>query len=295
MTSSTLALGTVQFGQIYGVANTHGKPSDKEIATILGMAREHRIDLIDTAIAYGDSEERLGHAGVEDFRIVTKLPCMAGASAPDLCAEIVSMVERSLERLRCSSLYAVLLHSPSDLLGVRGEEIREGLEQLMRQGLAAKVGLSAYRPEEIPQKSSLLDGGMIQAPVNVFDRRFLDPKFLDSLKEKHCEVVARSAFLQGLLLLDEEKLQPRFSEWLPLFQSFFAWCRELGVGRIAGCLSIFRHHPDVRHIAVGVETAQQFHEILEGWQASRELPMFPRFSSDERLLLPVKWPKLADE
>ena len=38
MKASRLVLGTVQFGLNYGIANTHGKPSDDQVADILSAA-----------------------------------------------------------------------------------------------------------------------------------------------------------------------------------------------------------------------------------------------------------------
>jgi aryl-alcohol dehydrogenase-like predicted oxidoreductase len=59
-----LALGTVQFGLAYGVANTQGQVSLPVAAEILRAAQQAGIDTLDTAIAYGNSEDCLGQIGV---------------------------------------------------------------------------------------------------------------------------------------------------------------------------------------------------------------------------------------
>ena len=69
-----LALGTVQFGLAYGVANQYGQVSSKEVNQILKLANEMGVDTLDTAIGYGESEKVLGELGVDDFKLVTKLP-----------------------------------------------------------------------------------------------------------------------------------------------------------------------------------------------------------------------------
>ena len=56
---SKLALGTAQFGSKYGIANQTGKMQSLEIKKILELAKEADLDLIDTAIAYGDGEKRM--------------------------------------------------------------------------------------------------------------------------------------------------------------------------------------------------------------------------------------------
>lgn len=55
-----LALGTVQFGLPYGVANQQGQVSMETATAILDCARANGIDTLDTAIAYGESEQNLG-------------------------------------------------------------------------------------------------------------------------------------------------------------------------------------------------------------------------------------------
>ena len=55
-----LALGTVQFGLPYGIANQSGQASREDAAAIIANARLGGIDTLDTAIAYGESEICLG-------------------------------------------------------------------------------------------------------------------------------------------------------------------------------------------------------------------------------------------
>ena len=69
-----LALGTAQFGMEYGIANKNGKVSLDEAKAIITLGRLAGIDTLDTAMAYGDSEESLGKLSTEDFHVITKLP-----------------------------------------------------------------------------------------------------------------------------------------------------------------------------------------------------------------------------
>ena len=75
-----IALGTAQFGMSYGIANVSGQVSREGAKAILDLASLSGIDAIDTAIAYGESEACLGDVGVENFRVVTKLPPLSEGS-----------------------------------------------------------------------------------------------------------------------------------------------------------------------------------------------------------------------
>ena len=68
-----LALGTVQFGLSYGIANQAGQVTRPEAKGMLQLALTSGIDTLDTAITYGDSEMCLGEVGTQDFKLVTKL------------------------------------------------------------------------------------------------------------------------------------------------------------------------------------------------------------------------------
>ncbi|HEY2836273.1 MAG TPA: aldo/keto reductase, partial [Rhizomicrobium sp.] len=67
-----LGLGTVQFGQAYGISNRHGEVTAQEAARILALAGDNGIRLLDTAANYGEAETVLGRHDTRPFRIVTK-------------------------------------------------------------------------------------------------------------------------------------------------------------------------------------------------------------------------------
>ncbi len=70
----TLALGAVQFGMPYGKACPQPEVPLEEMQRILSLAREQGIDMIDTAIGYGTSEEKLGLCDMTSWCVVSKLP-----------------------------------------------------------------------------------------------------------------------------------------------------------------------------------------------------------------------------
>ena len=59
---SSLGLGTVKFGRNQEVRypNSFSLPSDQEIINLLDLAQSLGINLLDTAPAYGSSEQRIG-------------------------------------------------------------------------------------------------------------------------------------------------------------------------------------------------------------------------------------------
>ena len=93
-----LAIGTAQFGSDYGVSSAPGRLSTSAIKSILRLARKSGIDTLDTAAAYGDSEEILGSIGVSNWRIVTKVP-RYDVKPANIRSWLMGHVQNSLEML----------------------------------------------------------------------------------------------------------------------------------------------------------------------------------------------------
>ncbi|WP_459206880.1 aldo/keto reductase [Pseudomonas sp. MLB6B] len=148
---SPLGLGTVKLGRDQGVKYPTGFtiPDDDAARRLLAQARELGINLIDTAPAYGRSEERLGpllRGQRDDWVIVSKVgeEFDAGQSYFDFsAAHTRRSVERSLKRLETDRLELVLVHSDgNDLAILEHEAVYETLAALKQEGKILGYGLS---------------------------------------------------------------------------------------------------------------------------------------------------------
>jgi len=157
---SPLALGTVKLGRNRGLKYPSGDgqplPSDEQAMALLVAAADAGINLIDTAPAYGLSEERLGNllaasrwlGGRDRWIVSTKVgeefDPATGESRFDFSPRHVRYsVERSLRRLQTDVLDLVLVHSGGDDEWVIARSgALETLRQLQREGLVRAVGLS---------------------------------------------------------------------------------------------------------------------------------------------------------
>ena len=147
---SPLGLGSVKFGRNEQVKYPKGFqiPGDSELADLLALASELGVNLIDTAPAYGSSEERLGRllpGRREDWVIVTKVgeQFIEGRSHFDFSAKATrESVENSLRRLDTDHLDVVLIHSDGNDLEVLQEDVLGELERLKTEGKLRATGLS---------------------------------------------------------------------------------------------------------------------------------------------------------
>ena len=153
---SPLGLGTVKLGRDQGVKYPSGFqiPDDDEARMLLKLSRDLGINLIDTAPAYGRSEERLGpllRGQRQDWVIVSKVgeEFVDGQSSHDFsAAHTRRSVERSLKRLETDFIDLVLVHSDgNDLAILNGCEVYETLAELKREGKIRGFGLSGKTVE----------------------------------------------------------------------------------------------------------------------------------------------------
>ena len=286
-----IALGTVQFGLEYGVANQVGHLQLADVKSILQQAAAQGVDTLDTAIAYGDSESTLGQAGIHGWDVVTKLP-----ELPEGCADVASWVETQIEgsrkRLGVSQLYGVLLHRPEQLLGERGKCLFKALEHLKAQGVTRKIGVSVYGPEELDGLMAEMRFDLVQAPLNILDRRLVESGCARRLKDQGTELHVRSVFLQGLLLMSAEQRPEKFSRWDTVWLEWTRWLNETGLKPLHACVGYAMDVEEVDKIVVGVDSVKHLSQILTATHSVvPSLPNWPQ-SIDADLMNPSRWSKL---
>ena len=287
-----LALGTAQLGLDYGIANRKGQISRQEGGSLLDAAQSAGMDTLDTAIAYGGSEQRLGEIGIEGWRVVSKLPPIPDGQG-DVAAWVADAVRGSLARLKVERLYGVLLHRPQQLLEKDGEDLYRAMNRLKQDGLVQKIGVSIYEPMELDALQGRFDLDMVQAPFSILDRRLVDTGWLDRLAGAGIEVHARSIFLQGLLLMGAESRPQKFARWGNVWLAWHEWLRETGLTPLQACVRHALGFAEISRVIVGVDSVKQLHEILQA--AHGPMPQAPRAlrTDDPDLLNPSRWTEPA--
>jgi aryl-alcohol dehydrogenase-like predicted oxidoreductase len=283
------ALGTAQFGMTYGIANRSGQIDFDMAGSILDCARRNGIHAIDTAIGYADSEAVLGRLGIADMRVITKLSELP-VDVDDVHGWVIDQIDASLKRLRIEKLAAVLLHRPMQLLGPQGAALAKALQDLKTSGRVEKIGVSIYDPEEMSAFQRVCPIDLVQAPLNLVDRRLVASGWLKRLKQANVEVHVRSLFLQGLLLMAPTNRPSRFARWGGMWQLWDDWIAEHhDVGALAGCIAFAQRHESIDHMIVGVDSDAQLDELILA--ANQEVSVqLPDISSlDDDLINPARW------
>ena len=281
-----IVLGGAQLGLPYGILNGGETLSREEVARIFDTAVDHGIDSIDTAIAYGHSESIIGEISQNRFKIISKLPPLP-VDISNVSEWVHSQVQGSLSRLKCTSLDALLLHRPQDLTGAQGVELYAAIESLMAEKMIHRFGVSIYSPDDLEGIIDTFEIHVVQAPLNVFDRRILG--VTDKLSALNIEVHVRSVFLQGVLIASPQDRPHRFEPWSEHFALFDEWVRSSGVSAMACCMGFALQQPGIAKLVIGTTSAESLDEIMNSTPNSvLKVPTHLQ-SSVEQLIDPRFW------
>ena len=292
-----LGLGTVQWGMPYGIANLSGVASAATVALLLACARQAGVGLLDTAWAYGDAERVIGEHGAlaDGFTVVTKTRPLKGLElSPAESANAVEEAFRaSLCRLRDSAVYGLLVHHADDLLGPAGDALWGMMQKLKSQGLVKKIGCSMYDPVQFFLLQARYALELVQLPFSIYDQRYLTSGMAARARDAGVEVHVRSAFLQGILLIEPASLPPHFAGLRRHHAELRTHCDELGLSPLQAALGFCLACPEIDRVIVGCEQLEQWEGILDA-VGTTVLPddqqsLFRFAISDEATINPSRW------
>lgn len=261
-----LRLGTVQFGMDYGI-NGQKKPSRDEALHMLDYAVHNGIHNIDTAFAYGSAEDVVGEflgrktISRNELNISSKLaPNILDDVLPENYEKkILKLIKLQLKRLHTDYLDVYLYHSAHY---VYNNALLNALQTVKKEGLATMVGISVYEPEEATAGLNSPYVDFIQLPYSIFDQRMLKNGVFNNKNINDTIIDARSAFIQGLIVMDEQLLPPFLYKAKPVVKKINDVCKYYNINRIALALSFVKQQKAINSIVFGVDNMEQLKEDI---------------------------------
>ena len=207
-------------------------------------------------------------------------------------------VEASLDRLGVGSLWGLLLHDERHLEAL-DDELGESMRFVKRKGLVGHLGVSVYAPDIALRALEHPDVDIVQVPGSVFDRRALRWGVLERAESLGKQVFVRSVYLQGLALMDADRLPAGLGFATDAVVEYRQFCDNHGVTRQQFALHYARDRFPSCMLVVGAETAEQADancrlisadpgnaDLYEAWDG--------RWPDDvEELIDPSKWPSMT--
>jgi aryl-alcohol dehydrogenase-like predicted oxidoreductase len=286
-------LGTAQIGQPYGVANRSGQPSAAEAYEIFELALEAGVAGFDTAAGYGDAELRIG-GFLRERGLETRVGVVTKLGVGDVRDEISLRAALARSRARLGVAPAgVLLHDP-ELLARWPGSLGRSFRSVRAEGMVAAIGASVYHPTQFAAALALPGIDIVQAPFSVLDRRLERAGMLALAHRSGVRVMLRSAFLQGLLLLEPSRCPPSLAFAAPRLRRWRELCARFELAPATVALRFVLQRAAHASIVVGCESSAQLRELL----AAAAAPALPSglvaeldelASSEPALIDPTRW------
>jgi len=279
-----MVLGTVQFGMDYGIANLMGKPTRKDVLSILALAWEKGVRRFDTAPGYG-SEKVLGEFikanGLQDeTKLLTKIPSLESS---DHHKSIRLNLETSLNHLGCP-IDVLFFHNPEDSSSLLRDP--QFFENLTRDYPVSNLGVSIYEPQEVEYLSGCPFDLAFQFPFNVLDRRFEQVSMPLGMR------YARSIFLQGVLASENGLIENAPEPLLNIQRNYHTLLDERKIDPIDLALSFVFYAKNIDYFLIGVDTVSQLNEIfdveIDEFNERKDVD-FSQFEFDSKWLNPRNW------
>ena len=263
-----LCLGTVQFGMDYGIRK-HKQPTADDAIKILDFATQHGISNIDTAAAYGTAEDIVGEflskKTIERGKlfIISKVTpnILDGIQSKDYKKKINECLLKSLKRLHTDYLDSYIFHSSRYAFD---EKKLEALYEIKKEGRIRHCGISVYYPEEakICMESPYVD--FIQLPSSLFDQRMLKSGIFELADQnKSIQIHSRSAFIQGLLLMNAREVPDYLKSAIPLINKMEVICKAYNISKVKLAMLFVKQFSAVSHLVFGVHNIEQLKEDID--------------------------------
>ncbi len=264
---SEISLGTAELGLDFGFKGSANgsRPDRRDAIRLIHRALDAGINCLDTARAYGTSEEVIGEAlkGVTSKPIMVSKVLLSDNSfdtVGSLRREINDSIETSLTALGVEALDVILTHNTS-LRSLNSEEVTETLLDCQRNGKIRFFGSSCYA-DEIPRAVlSHSANRVMQVPFNLLDQKMSEEIFEDAVAAG-VGIFARSIYLRGVLTPQIYTLPDRLA---PLKQASLRALDLIGneVNSLAElairfCLSF----SGITSVLIGVKTVEELESNL---------------------------------
>ena len=253
---SKLVLGTVQLGLDYGINNKLGKPSRDLSFKIFDSAYEGGIKIFDTAYAYGDAEKILSewmkkNNTADKVSVISKLKPHT--------AEVEKEIQKSLSRLKRDYLDGYLLHTPEYIYN---DAVWSALKEVKEKGLVKNIGVSIYEEKDALYAAQERKVDYIQIPYSVFDQRLNKTDFFEEARKNNVKIFARSAFLQGLIFMQDADIPENLLETKNYLWKLDSIISKHGFSRAEAALLFSYQDPRIDYVVFGVDNPEQLNENL---------------------------------
>ena len=276
---SPYGLGALMF------ATQVGNSDPKDSIRIIHKALDSGINLIDTADAYGDSEEIVGRAlkgRREHVVLTTKVSRPMGADPNQRGASrrwIMTAIENSLRRLQTDHIDVYQIQRPDPDTDI--EETLSAMTDLIRSGKVRAIGTSTMPASDIVEAQWVAERRGLerfrteQPPYSILNRS-IEREVLPVAQRYGMGVLVWGPLGQGMLTgrvrrgQDTDVIRAKFhtafrdERRLDVVEQLIPLAQEAGLSMTHLAMAFAIAHPAVTSALLGARTMEQLDDLLAG-------------------------------
>ena len=254
-----IIIGSANFSNKYGI-NKYKISSIPELKKILNYSKKNKINSIDDAISYGNTNSVFKKINTQDFKFISKIKLPKNYKLiKNLKLYFLKIIKKSLKTVEKKQYSCLLGHEVTD--NKKNILLLDVLNFIKKEGLAKKIGISAYSPEEVYSILNLSKLDVVQIPFNVFDRRLISSKLINTLVKKKNEIQVRSIFLQGALL--SNKTPNKLKKYNDELKDWQKWCFKKKLNKVRACVHFVKKFDKISSMIIGINDVKQLREIIK--------------------------------
>jgi aryl-alcohol dehydrogenase-like predicted oxidoreductase len=219
---------------------------------------------LDTSLDYAGSFSSIASLA-RKFRISTKI---AFNGLEDI-SNIREQISRTLTMLNINKIDTLLIRESEGITVENLPKLYDFLEQYLINGQVQNIGFSLYSPQNIMKYGATsLFPLVFQIPLSIADRRF--ERFYEEnleLCSKH-KFVARSVFLQGVLLSEANSLPPKLQGFSHFLERLNDYARSQDLSVLEVCFGYIISQEWISSCVFGANSLNQLKETYGSFLSS---------------------------
>jgi len=249
--NQNIILGTAQFSGNYGLGTFN---PNKDKTNLLNKIIKYNCYGIDTALNYKNSQKYIGKWHLNNknnIKIFTKIKGNKNIK------EMKDSFEKCLDELQRDKIEGLLFHNQES---INFKETKALSKYLIKEEKINRIGLSLYDEHNIPKDIRIK---FIQIPGSIFNQKVLKSKRLHNYLKIGGEVHIRSIFIQGLLLIKNEKIPEKLHLLKEPLKEFHKLCHDNKCNPITVAAKSIEEFIPKFKLVIGVDNSTQFDHIIK--------------------------------
>ena len=185
----------------------------------------------------------------------------------------------------------IMLHNSNDLTSFYADKLIKVLNSLKKKNITKKIGVSIYDPKELNLIFKKLKPQIIQAPLNIFDQRVLNNKYLHKIKKKKIQIQARYIFLQGIMFKSNRFIKNKFKNKKinKIFTNFEETCKFQNITKLEYAIDFIKKQKKIDFVTLGFDSVNQLKKILFFYKKKSYVIQKKLTITNSEFIDPRKW------